>query len=155
MRGLLITVVLLVVAALAIFEIGRLIVEFSQEEPEFQAWEPLVALLAWATAVAVLIGVSKARDTIHRVGLAFIVPMGVLLAAMLMISGFGVILLTFADFTWECVGAGEDLHCESDEVISGVKEMYAVVLALLISGAILGGATWLARRGSSASAEDS
>ena len=155
MRGLLIAVVLLALASVAFYGVASLIVEFSQEEPEFNIGIALVVgLLAWVTAVGVLLGVSRASQTMHRVGLAFVIPMGVVLASVLMISGLGVVLLTFADLTWECVGAGEELHCEADEVINSVKELYAVVVALLIAVFILGGAALLARRGATSQAEE-
>ena len=139
MRGLLIAVVLLLVAALAIFEIGRLVHEFAQSDPDYRDWEPLVGLLAWATAVAILMGISRVRQTAHRVALALIIPMGVVLAAVLMISGLGVILLMVAH--------------EKEELI-GIVEPYAVVVAMLIAVFILGGATLLARRGATSRAEE-
>ena len=106
-------------------------------------------------AVGVLLGVSRASQAMHRVGLALIIPVGIVIAAVLMISGLGVVLLTFADLTWECTGAGEALHCEADEVINSVRELYAVVGALLMAFAILGVATWLARRAPQSQTEES
>ena len=96
MRALLIAVTLLVVAALAIFEIGRLIHEFAQHDPDYREWEPLVAIVAWAAAIAVLIGISTVGRNAHRVALALIIPLGVVLATVLMISSLGVILLMLA-----------------------------------------------------------
>ena len=139
MRGLLMAVALLLVAALAIFEIGRLVHEFAQSEPDYRSWELLVGLLAWATAVAILIGISRVRQTAHRVALALIIPLGVVLASVLMISGLGVILLMFA---------------HEEEKLIGIAEPFAVVVALLIAVIILGGATLLARRGATSQAEE-
>ena len=139
MRGLLMAVVLLLVAALAIFEISRLVHEFAQAEPDYRDWEPLVGLLAWTTAVAILIGISRVRQTAHRVALALIIPLGVVLAAVLMISGLGVVLLMLA---------------HQEEKLIGIAEPYAVVVALLISVFILGGAALLARRGATSRAEE-
>ena len=154
MRDLLIAVVLLAVASAAFYGVASLIVEFSQEEPDFSvAVALLVGLLAGAAAAGVLLGVSRASQTMHRVGLALIIPVGIVIATVLMISGLGVVLLTFANFTWECTGAGEALHCEADEVISSVKELYAVVAALLVAFAILGVSTWLVRRSPQSQAE--
>lgn len=62
-------------------------------------------------------------------------------------------LLTFANLTWECTGAGEALHCEADEVINSVKELYAVIGALVLAGGILGVSAWLARRSPQSQAE--
>ena len=156
MRGWLIAVVLLALVSAAFYGVARLIVEFSQEEPDFNIGIALVVgLLAWAAAVGVLLGVSRASQAMHRVGLALIIPIGIVIAAVLMISGLGVVLLTFADLTWECTGAGEALHCEADEVINSVKELYAVVGALLMAFAILGVATWLARRAPQSQTEES
>ena len=139
MRGLLMAVVLLLVAALAIFGIGRLVHEFAQSEPDYRSWEPLVGLLAWATAVAILIGISRVRQTAHRVALALIIPLGVVIASVLMISGLGVILLLLA---------------HEEEKLMGIAEPYAVIVALLIAVIILGGATLLARRGDTSRAEE-
>lgn len=154
MRDLFIAVPLLL-ASWAVFSwIAGLIVEFSQEEPDFNvAVALLVGLLAVAAAASVLLGVSRASQTMHRVGLALIIPVGIVIATVLMISGLGVVLLTFADFTWECTGAGEALHCEADEVISSVKELYAVVGALVMSGGILAVSAWLVRRSPQSQAE--
>ena len=147
MRDLLIAVVLLALAPAAFYGVASLVVEFSQEEPDFNIGVALVVgLLAWAAAAGVLLGVSRASQTMHRVGLALIIPVGVVIATVLLISGLGVVLLTFANFTWECTGAGEALHCEADEVINSVKEIYAVVGALLVAFAILGVSAWFARR---------
>ena len=134
MGRLLLALALLVLAAVAFFEIGRLLFEFAQHDPDYAAWEPLVGILAWVTAAGILINVNRAPQSTHRVALAFFVPMGVVLASVLAISGLGVILLAFADYK---------------EKLIGVAEPYAVVAALLISVAILGGATVLARRGPS------
>ena len=154
MRDLLIAVVLLAVASAAFYGVASLIVEFSQEEPDFNvAVALLVGLLAGAAAAGVLLGVSRASQTMHRVGLALIIPVGIVIATVLMISGLGVVLLTFANFTWECTGAGEALHCEADEVISSVKELYAVVGALVMSGGILAVSAWLVRRSPQSQAE--
>ncbi len=147
MRDWLIAVVLLALASAAFYGVASLIVEFSQEEPDFNIGVALVVgLLAWAAAAGVLLGVSRASQTMHRVGLALIIPVGIVIATVLMISGLGVVLLTFANFTWECTGAGEALHCEADEVITSVKELYAVIGALLLAFAILGVSAWRARR---------
>ncbi|MCZ6890967.1 MAG: hypothetical protein O7F09_00425 [Chloroflexi bacterium] len=147
MRDWLIAVVLLALASAAFYGVASLIVEFSQEEPDFNIGVALVVgLLAWAAAAGVLLGVSRASQTMHRVGLALIIPVGIVIATVLMISGLGVVLLTFANFTWECTGAGETLHCEADELITSVKEIYAVLGALLVAFAILGVSAWLARR---------
>ncbi len=132
MGRLLMALALLVLAALTIFEIGRLLFAFAQEEPEFDAWEPLVGLLAWAVAVGILIVVARAPQTMHRVALALIVPMGVVFTTALMITGLGVLLLTFADLK---------------EKVGAVAEPYAVIVALLLAVSILAGATFLARRG--------
>ena len=154
MRDWLIAVVLLALASAAFYGVATLIVEFSQEEPDFNvAVALLVGLLTWAAAVGILLGVSRASQTMHRVGLALIIPVGIVIATVLMISGLGVVLLTFADFTWECTEAGEALHCEADEVINSVKELYAVVAALLVAGGILGVSAWLARRSPQSQAE--
>ena len=154
MRDLLIAVVLLAVVSAVFYGIAGLIVEFSQEEPDFNvAVALLVGLLAGAAAAGVLLGVSRASQTMHRVGLALIIPVGIVIATVLMISGLGVVLLTFANFTWECTGAGEALHCEADEVISSVKELYAVVGALVMSGGILAVSAWLVRRSPQSQAE--
>ena len=131
MRALVIAVALLLAAALIMFEIGRLIHEFAQHEPEYKDWEPWVGILACAVGIAILIGISTVGQSAHRVALALIIPLGVVLATVLMISGLGVILLMFA---------------YEKEILIGVKEPYAVIAALIVSVLILGGATLLARR---------
>ena len=135
MRGLLLAVVLVGVAALALFEIGRLLFAFGQAgvEPEYEAWEPLTGVVAMLTAFALAVGITRVPATWHRVALAFVVPLGVLLVAALLISGLGVVLLAFADLR---------------EKLGGVAEPYAVAAALLVSVGILAGGTLLARRGS-------
>ena len=69
----------------------------------------------------------------RRLFLALLVPVGILAVMAIVIVGVGLLLLELAD-------AKEELY--------NVREPYAVVVALLIAAAVLGGATLLARRGS-------
>ena len=147
MRALLIAVVLLAVAVAVFYRIASLVVEFSHEQPDFSvAVAVLTGVLACVAAVGILVGASRANRAMHRVVLALLIPVSIVIATLLIISGLGVVLLTFAGFTWECTGVGADLHCEATELITSVKEFYAVVCALLVATAILGVSTYLARR---------
>ena len=69
----------------------------------------------------------------RRLLLALLVPLSLLSFMAVIIVGTGLLLLALAD-------AKEELY--------SVREPYAVVVALLIAVAILGGAALLARRGS-------
>jgi hypothetical protein len=71
----------------------------------------------------------------RRLLLALLVPMGILAVMTTVIAGTGLLLLELA-------------HVK--EELYNVREPYAVVVALLIAAAILGGAALLARRGSRA-----
>ncbi len=139
MKGLALGIALLGLAALAMFEIGRLVFEFAQEDPEYGVWEPLVGILAWATGIGILIGVARLSQTVHRVALAAILPVGVVIATALLISGLGVVLLVFADMKHKLIG---------------VVEPFAVVAALIFASAVLAGATMYARRGAGSQGQE-
>lgn len=69
---------------------------------------------------------------VDRLLSSFWVPVVVLIATAAMIGGIGELLLWLAEIKHE---------------IAGIKEPYSVLVALILAGAILVGATWLARSG--------
>ncbi|PKB68434.1 MAG: hypothetical protein BZY82_00780 [SAR202 cluster bacterium Io17-Chloro-G3] len=131
MKGILFTIVLAGFAVLSFTLIGRALVEFAKHDPHQELSPVIIAVVACVTALGILLGVVRVRDTAHRVALAGIVPVGVVLATALMITGIGVLLLDFAHMKHEIIT---------------VKEPLAVLVALIVSSLILGGAALLARR---------
>ena len=130
MKGILFAIVLAGFTALSFTLIGRALVEFAKHDPHPELSPVIVAVVAWVTALGILLGVVKVRDTAHRVALAGIVPVTVVIATALMITGLGVLLLDFAHM--------------KDEIVT-VKEPLAVLAALIVASLILAGAALLAR----------